>query len=295
MNARRRLLVVSHVPPFPRNAGQNQRVYYTLRAARERFHVTFASFAAAEERERTRQRLLEICDDVVVLTSRYTGGAFRKVWHRGMGKLYTLVTGNTVIDALHHVVAMPYDWLGGPLRHLPADKRLVLFTAHRRESFGHPLRELCEGLRDLAQRFRSDGVHFVYPVHMNPAVRRPVEQVLAAADNVSLINPLDYLSLVHLMKRSTLILTDSGGIQEEAPGLGVPVLVMRETTERPEGVEAGVVKLVGISREAIYAEAGTLLTDSNAREAMTKRISPYGDGYAAQRIVSHLLRRGPSV
>ena len=200
------------------------------------------------------------------------------------------VTGNTVVDALNQVAAMPYDWSTGPLRDLPPDKRLVLFTAHRRESFGKPFRELCQGLRDLAQRFRSDGVHFVYPVHMNPNVRRPVEQILATVDNVSLIDPLDYISLVHLMKRSALVLTDSGGIQEEAPGLGVPVLVMRETTERPEGVESGVVKLVGTSRETIVAQAERLLTDNTAHEAMTGRVNPYGDGCAAERIVSALLR-----
>lgn len=200
-----------------------------------------------------------------------------------------IVSGNTVIDALQHVSAMPYDWADGPLKGLPVDKRLVLITAHRRESFGKPFQELCQGIRELAHRFPHEGVHFAYPVHLNPNVRQPVEEVLSGIENVSLLEPLDYLSLIQLMKRSVLILTDSGGIQEEAPGLGIPVLVMRDTTERPEGVDAGVVKLVGTSRQRIVEEATTLLTDPVAYRAMARGVNPYGDGRAAQRIVSALL------
>src|SRR5205085_7408642 len=165
------------------------------------------------------------------------------------------VTGNTVIDALYDVADREYRWESGPLASIPTEGRLVLITAHRRESFGEPFRELCLAIRDLAAEFAAEGVQFVYPVHLNPNVRQPVGEILDGLQNVNLIEPLDYLSLVHLMKRSTIILTDSGGIQEEAPGLRVPVLVMRETTERPEGVEAGVVKLVGTSRETIVSEA----------------------------------------
>ena len=199
------------------------------------------------------------------------------------------VTGNTVIDALLEIAGRDYDWQSGPLAGLPNDKRLVLITAHRRESFGAPFRELCLAIRDLSERFALEGVHFVYPVHLNPNVRRPVQELLHGCPNISLLEPLDYLSLVHLMKRSTLILTDSGGIQEEAPSLRVPVLVMRETTERPEGVSAGVVRLVGTHREQIVGEAIRLLSDSVAHAAMANGASPYGDGRAAKRIAGVLL------
>jgi UDP-N-acetylglucosamine 2-epimerase (non-hydrolysing) len=199
------------------------------------------------------------------------------------------VTGNTVIDALLDVASRSYDAAAGPLAKLPSDKRLVLITAHRRESFGQPFRDLCQAIRELALGFEGDGVHFVYPVHLNPNVRRPVGDILSNIGNLSLLDPLDYLSLVHLMKRSTLILTDSGGIQEEAPSLGVPVLVMRDTTERPEGVEAGVVRLVGTDRERIVEEARRLLRDPAAHSAMAAKTNPYGDGNAARRIVAALL------
>jgi UDP-N-acetylglucosamine 2-epimerase len=201
------------------------------------------------------------------------------------------VTGNTVIDAIQDVAARAYDWAGGPLAAIPCDCRLVLITAHRRESFGGPFRELCLALRELATEFAKEGVHFVYPVHLNPNVRRPVGDILSGVANLSLIEPLDYLSMVQLMKRSALILTDSGGVQEEAPALGVPVLVMRDTTERPEGVEAGVVRLVGTDRRRIVGEARRLLRDPAAHAAMATAISPYGDGTAARQIVSILLRQ----
>lgn len=199
------------------------------------------------------------------------------------------VTGNTVIDALLEVAARDYAWQAGPLAGLPGDRRLVLITAHRRESFGEPFRDLCLAIRELAERFAADGVHFVYPVHLNPHVRRPVQEILSGTSNITLLEPLDYLSLVQLMKRSTLILTDSGGIQEEAPSLRVPVLVMRETTERPEGVEAGVVRLVGTRREQIVSEAVRLLVDADAHRAMASGANPYGDGQAAERLVRVLV------
>jgi UDP-N-acetylglucosamine 2-epimerase len=195
------------------------------------------------------------------------------------------------VDALNDVASRKYDWKSGPLSILPRDRRLVLITAHRRESFGQPFRDLCLAIRDLAVRFENEGVHFVYPVHLNPNVLQPVHELLSGLSNVSLIAPLDYLSLVHLMKCATLILTDSGGIQEEAPSLRVPVLVMRDTTERPEGVAAGVVRLVGTQRCRIVKEAEVLLRDSVAREHMTTGGNPYGDGKAASRIVSILLER----
>ena len=204
------------------------------------------------------------------------------------------VTGNTVIDAVNEVAARDFHWQSSLLAGLPLDRRLVLITAHRRESFGEPFRELCVAIRDLASRFSHEGVHFVYPVHLNPNVRQPVTDILSGLSNVSLIEPLDYLALVHLLKRATLVLTDSGGIQEEAPGLRVPVLVMRDTTERPEGIDAGVVKLVGTERSRIVKETTALLTDSNAHAAMANGANPYGDGKASARIASILRSRSAS-
>ena len=205
------------------------------------------------------------------------------------------VTGNTVVDALNDIASRGYDWRSGPLADVPFDRRLVLITAHRRESFGAPFRELCLAIRDLARMFADEGVHFVYPVHLNPNVQQPVRDILSGLSNVSLVEPLDYLSLIHLMKRSTLILTDSGGIQEEAPSLRVPVLVMRDVTERPEGVEAGVVRLVGTQRCRIVKEAEGLLRDPVGRERMVTGVNPYGDGKAAARIVSILLECSDAV
>lgn len=198
------------------------------------------------------------------------------------------VTGNTVIDALLQVTAMDYAWIDDPLAKIVENKRLVLITAHRRESFGQPFKQLCLAIRDLAQRYLNT-CHFVYPVHLNPNVQQPVYEILGHQPNISLIEPLDYLRLVQLMKRSYLILTDSGGIQEEAPTLGVPVLVLRETTERPEAIEAGTAKLVGAARKRIVTQASHLLDNGEAHARMVKAINPYGDGQAARRIVEALM------
>ena len=218
-----------------------------------------------------------------------TERARRALLAEGCAEERILVTGNTVVDALLEVAALPFDHAGGPLAALPEDAGVVLVTAHRRESFGEPFREMCLALRDLATEFAGQGVHFVYPVHLNPNVQRPVRALLDGLPNVRLLPPFDYVTLVHVMRRSLLVLTDSGGIQEEAPSLGVPVLVMRETTERPEGVEAGVARVVGTSRARIVAEARALLADPAARLAMARRVNPYGDGRAAARIVGRLL------
>lgn len=218
-----------------------------------------------------------------------TERARQALLHEGCPAQNIYVTGNTVIDALLDVAARDYDWVAGPLADLASDSRIVLITAHRRESFGEPFKELCLAIRQLAEMFADEEIHFVYPVHLNPNVRQPVQAILSGLSNISLLEPLDYLSLVHLMKRSTLILTDSGGIQEEAPSLGVPVLVMRDKTERPEGIEAGVVRLVGTGRDCIVAEAERLLRDPAAHAAMATKVNPYGDGKAANRIVSILL------
>lgn len=213
------------------------------------------------------------------------------------------VTGNTVVDALHWVANQPpTSEVAELLRQLGiaelrdqrtanASTDLLLVTAHRRESFGQPLERICRALREIAQR--EDGrAHIVYPVHPNPNVHGPVHHLLDGVDHVTLLPPVDYLTLVHIMKRSTLILTDSGGLQEEAPSLGVPVLVLREMTERPEAVEAGVARIVGTDTERIVAEAFRLLDDPDAHAAMARPVSPYGDGHAAERIVEALVEQG---
>jgi len=228
-----------------------------------------------------------VADIVADLHFAPTERARRTLLSEGVSEETVHVTGNTVVDALQEISARPYDWSSGPLASLPQLDQLVLITAHRRESFGEPFRELCLAIRDLARRFPS--VQFVYPVHLNPNVQQPVREILSELTNLTLLEPLDYLSLVQLLKRATVILTDSGGIQEEGVGIGVPVLVMRETTERPEGVEAGAARLVGTRRDRIVTEVERLLRDPSARERMTTAVNPYGDGRAAERIVSILM------
>jgi len=202
-----------------------------------------------------------------------------------------LVTGNTVIDALQWVSAQPFDFQTldvGTFDLERDDLKLILVTAHRRENFGRPFEQICLALRDIAESF--DGrVQIVYPAHPNPNVQDPVHRLLADVSNISIIPPLDYLSLVHLMKRSYLVLTDSGGIQEEAPGLGKPVLVLRDVTERPEAVEAGTVRLVGTDRKRIVTETIRLLENREAYDQMGHAINPYGDGRASHRIRAALL------
>lgn len=209
--------------------------------------------------------------------------------NEGIPEAQIEVTGNTVIDALLDVSNRPYSFAGSVLDTLPFDsKRIVLVTAHRRESFGEPFESLCRGLRELALKYR-DEIVMVYPVHRNPNVRAVVNDALAGLDNVLLIDPLDYMPLVHLMKRAYMVLTDSGGLQEEAPSLGKPVLVMRKVTERPEGVEAGTVRVIGTDAATIVAEASRLLDDADAYHAMASKVNPYGDGTASVRIVRRIL------
>ncbi len=196
------------------------------------------------------------------------------------------ITGNTVIDALLEVVAR---LKGDPQQsaafdaHFEIDptKRVILVTGHRRESFGDGFERMCSALAKIAAR---DDVQIIYPVHLNPNVKGPVETRLGALERVRLIPPQDYLPFVHLMRRSDIILTDSGGVQEEAPSLGKPVLVMRDTTERPEAVEAGTVKLVGTDTDLIVRETNTLLDNASAYQTMARAHNPYGDGRASQRI-----------
>lgn len=203
------------------------------------------------------------------------------------------VTGNTVIDALlqvrEKIANSPQlqQQFARQFSFLHKDKKLVLVTGHRRENFGDGFERICEALARIAQE--NADVEVLYPVHLNPNVQEPVNRLLGGINNVHLIEPQDYLPFVYLMDRSTIILTDSGGIQEEAPSLGKPVLVMRDTTERPEAVAAGTVKLVGTDVEAICTETAALLNDKAAYEAMSFSHNPYGDGRACQRIAAALL------
>lgn len=203
-----------------------------------------------------------------------------------------LVTGNTVIDALHSIVQRPAPAEVQALlaQHdiRPGGRELVLVTAHRRENFGKPMENICAALRTLAERYATR-LHLIYPVHLNPNVQEPVYRLLADVPNITLLPPIEYLPLVHLMKNATLVLTDSGGIQEEATGLGKPTLVLRAVTERPEGVEAGVLKLVGTDVETIVTASSRLLDDPAAYAAMAHAANPFGDGHAAGRIVAGIL------
>lgn len=202
------------------------------------------------------------------------------------------VTGNTVVDTLFLAKELIKADIGfqqslnSKYDFLQDDKRLVLITGHRRESFGKGFENICEGIKDVARQYPD--TNFVYPVHLNPQVQEPVNRLLSAEPNIYLIQPLDYLPFVYFMDRSHFILTDSGGVQEEAPSLGKPVLVMRDTTERPEAVEAGTVKLVGTSREAIFSGMKKLLDDDVFYSEMSHAHNPYGDGNAAERILNAL-------
>ena len=211
-----------------------------------------------------------------------------------------IVTGNTVIDALQMVVkrltedktlasdvAAKIYQMGYDVQRLESNRRMVLITGHRRENFGEGFLNICHAIKHLAEQYQE--VDFVYPMHLNPNVRKPVLEILGEkAENVFLIEPLDYLPFVYMMQHSTLILTDSGGVQEEAPGLGKPVLVMRDTTERPEAVEAGTVLLVGTNREKIEQGVSMLLDDADTYRRMSEAVNPYGDGLACERIVKKL-------
>ncbi|WP_339764503.1 UDP-N-acetylglucosamine 2-epimerase (non-hydrolyzing) [uncultured Sulfitobacter sp.] len=217
-----------------------------------------------------------------------TEGARRNLLVEGVDDQNISTTGNTVIDALFNTCAMLDQdkelatLVAAKFNFLDA-RRLILVTGHRRESFGRGFERICEALIQIAAR---DDVQIVYPVHLNPNVREPVERLLASHSNIHLIAPQDYLPFVYLMNRAELILTDSGGVQEEAPSLGTPVLVMRDTTERPEAVEAGTVKLVGTDVDLLVSETNHLLDNSLAYSEMSAAHNPYGDGKAAQRIVT---------
>ena len=208
----------------------------------------------------------------------------------GISKDKIFITGNTVIDALFFAIEKakkhPLSIPGLPehLQNNPANHdNLILITGHRRENFGEGFKSICNAIAILAKKFSE--LEFVYPVHLNPSVQKPVFHILSGFENIHLIKPLSYLPFVALMERSRLILTDSGGVQEEAPSLGKPVLVMRDTTERPEAVDAGTVRLVGTDRRTIIDNVSMLLTDEKAYITMANAVNPYGDGKACQRIV----------
>ena len=217
-----------------------------------------------------------------------------------------IITGNTVIDALYWVVDKIKNnkeldneledilsKAGYDVNRLNNGKKLVLITGHRRENFGDGFINMCTAIKDLMVKYPD--VDFVYPMHLNPNVRKPIHEVfgenLSGLKNMFFIEPLEYLSFVYLMEKSSIVLTDSGGIQEEAPGLGKPVLVMRDTTERPEALDAGTVKLVGTDYNKIVNEVSSLIDDKAAYEKMSKAVNPYGDGLACGRIVNALLYR----
>ena len=232
-----------------------------------------------------------------------TDWARQNLLRENISSAQIIITGNPVIDALNAVVKMPptpsvlelfkrmdihYESSDTNSPTIPGSPRLILVTAHRRENFGEPLTNICMALKELANSYR-DEIRIVYPVHLNPNVQAPVYRLLSDTPNIILLAPLDYLPMVHLMKQASLVLTDSGGLQEEAPALGIPVLVMRAVTERPEGVIAGTVRLVGTDTEQILSQSRYLLDDPQAYATMAQAINPYGDGKAATRITNAIL------
>jgi len=220
-----------------------------------------------------------------------TNWAKENLLREGVPDEHIRVTGNTIIDALHQVIQVPMpkeiQSLLEERQILSGEKTLIMVTAHRRENFGAPIRAICQALKTLADDFHGQ-IEIIYPVHLNPNIQLPVHDLLSGIPNITLLPPLDYLPLTHLLKNSRLILTDSGGIQEEATGLGVPCMVLRDVTERPEGVEAGVLRLVGTETDKIVAETKRLLIDQSAYQRMAHAANPYGDGHAARRIVQEL-------
>lgn len=231
-----------------------------------------------------------------------TALAQQNLLSEGVNPARIIVTGNTVIDALQmvvskldddkalsHEVAQQIETMGYDTARLDGERRMVLITGHRRENFGEGFLNICHAIKHLSEQYPD--VDFVYPMHLNPNVRKPVMEILGeGAENIFLFEPLDYLPFVYMMQHSTLILTDSGGVQEEAPGLGKPVLVMRDTTERPEAVEAGTVLLVGTNREKIEQGVSMLLDDADCYRRMSEAVNPYGDGLACERISEYLVR-----
>ncbi|NIA13167.1 MAG: UDP-N-acetylglucosamine 2-epimerase (non-hydrolyzing) [Nitrospiraceae bacterium] len=228
----------------------------------------------------------KLCDGLCDYHYAPTESSRENLLREGIPRDHIVVTGNTVIDALLDVAQRPHTFEDPLLRTIGLERRLILVTAHRRESFGGPFGQMCAAIRCLAHD--NPGVEILYPVHPNPNVRRTVEETLGNTDRVHLVEPLEYAPFVHLLKRAVFVLTDSGGLQEEAPALGKPVLVMREVTERPEAIEAGTAQLVGTTRDGIVAAAQRLLDDPDIHGRMANAVNPYGDGQARFRIADHL-------
>lgn len=220
-----------------------------------------------------------------------TDWARENLLHEGIPDELIRVTGNTIIDAQRQILNLPVPQeIRSMLEEkdvLSGKKALIMVTAHRRENFGAPIRSICQALKTLAEDLREE-IEIIYPVHLNPNIQEPVYELLSDIPNLTLLPPLDYLPLTHLLKNAHLILTDSGGIQEEATGLGVPCLVLRDVTERPEGVEAGVLRLVGTDSGGIITETKLLLANPSAYQQMARAANPYGDGQSASRIVQEL-------
>jgi len=234
--------------------------------------------------EEINRRIIDVVADLYFAP---TAHACERLHKEGVEARKIVLTGNTVIDALNVIAARPYDWQSGPLAELPPHERLILVTAHRRENFGEPLHNICTALLDLAARFPD--VLVVFPVHPNPNVQSVVRKRLTRVANILLTEALDYTSLVHLLRRSNLVLSDSGGLQEEAPTFGVPVLVMRDRTERMEAIEAGTAQLVGTDTSRIVTYTARLLEDADAYQRMARAANPFGDGHASERIVKALM------
>jgi len=222
-----------------------------------------------------------------------TESARQNLLNEGIESNFIEVTGNTIVDSLQTMVKLPLSIEPEFLENLSDDREVVLLTAHRRENFGKPLENVFSAVKELAEKF-ADQIQIVYPVHLNPNVQEPAYRILGETENVSLISPIDYHTFVHLLERSKFVITDSGGIQEEAPSFGKPVLVLREATERPEGIEAGIAKLVGTDdRDLIVEQASILIENSEEFHRMSSRENPYGDGQAAKRIVQKLVETKP--
>ncbi len=239
--------------------------------------------------EEINRRIASVCTDLHFAP---TENSRQNLLREGIPDRSIVVTGNPVIDALRAIAARPVppeaQQLLDRLGICQGGKQLVLVTAHRRENFGQPFENICQALCAIAEAY-PERLQLVYPVHLNPNIQEPAYRILGGVPNITLLKPLDYLPLVHLMKHATLVLTDSGGIQEEATSLGKPTLVLRNVTERPEGIEAGVLKLVGTDPQLIVSESRRLLDDPAAYQAMANARNPFGDGHAAGRIVQAIL------
>lgn len=236
--------------------------------------------------EEANRRIIDAVSDLYFV---HTEQAKENLLYEGVPAKNIEVTGNTVIDALLDISKRKFNVKGTVLEKMPFDKKtIILVTVHRRENFGQPLLNICKAIKEIS--FQHPETCIVYPVHLNPNVHNIVYSTLSGLENVVLTKPLSYEAFVHLMKKSYIILTDSGGIQEEAPTLGKPVLVLREVTERPEAVEAGTSRIAGTQPETIIAETLELLENKKKYEHMSKAKNPYGDGKASKRIAAHLLR-----